>query len=103
MKYISPPKEKKNPCIIKVFNKREIKNFIENSKFFKLNSNHQRNRYKFFFLFKKGILITNNFEQRGEAFISTIVSSSNNIKRSKHVKAASTYGILRCNSDLFEP
>ena len=60
-------------------------------------------RVNFFFLFKKGILITNNFEQRGEAFISTIVSSSNNIKRSKHVKAASTYGILRCNSDLFEP
>ena len=31
------------------------------------------------------------------------MSSSNNIKRSKYVKAASTYGILRLDSDLIKP
>lgn len=73
--------------------------------FFKLNCNHQRNRHNFFFFFnlKKGILITNNLEQRGELLISTIVSSSNNIKRSKYAKAASTYGIVRYDSDLIKP
>ena len=45
----------------------------------------------------------NNFEQRGEVLISTIVSSSNNIKRSKHVKAIGTYGIVRYNSHLIKP
>ena len=35
--------------------------------------------------------------------ILTVVSSSNNIKRSKHVKVASTYGILRLDSDLIKP
>ena len=45
----------------------------------------------------------NNFEQRGKVLISTIVSSSNNIKRSKHVTVASTYGIVRYDSDLIKP
>ena len=77
-------------------------NFIENFMFFKLNSNHQKYRYKFFFFFEK-MSFTNNLEQRRKVLISTIVSSSNNMKRSKHVKAVSTYGLLRLDSDPIKP